>query len=134
MKKFVCVEDLLEFIKGDDGYFWAYDIDPETLDNFIQDGIDKRKVRILYRKEECDELVNNVENALRASRAMSDADGMELASIFAAMYLTIRSSLKESFDKDLEKAKKDILKEMDQELTLNSEVAIANIKKKLKGE
>ena len=128
MKKFVCVDDLFEFIKGDDGYFWVYDIDPETLENFIQDGIDKRKVRILYRNEECDELVNNVEDALRASRAMDAAE------MFVAMYLTIRSSLKESFDKDLEKAKKDILKEMDQELTLNSEVAIANIKKKLKGE
>lgn len=80
---------------------------------------------------------SDVEDALRASRAMNAADGFELTPterMFTAMYLTIYSSLKESFDKDLEKAKKDILKETNQELTLNSEVAIANIKKKLKGE
>ena len=121
----------------DDAIFWKNGINPCCLEDLIQDGIDKKKVRVLYRSEKCDEFLNNVEDALRASRAMSAVDNMELTPterMFTAMYLTIYSSLKESFDKDLKKAKEDILKEKDQELTLNSEVAMANIKKKLKGE
>ena len=77
MKKFVCVEDLFEFIKGDDGYFWAYDIDPDDLDHFIQDGIDKRKVRVLYRYEESDEQQNDQDLEKRVSRieeALRDLD------------------------------------------------------------
>lgn len=60
MKKFVCVEDLIDFIKGDDGYFWSYGIEDEkVLEAFIQDGIDKRKVRVLYRYEESDKQIGH---------------------------------------------------------------------------
>lgn len=141
--KYICLEDLMAFIdlinSDDDAIFWKNGINPFCLEDLVQDGINKKKVRVLYRNEKYDEFLNNVEDALRASRAMNAADDFELTlteRMFTAMYLTIYSSLKESFDKDLEKAKKDILKgeKNESELTLNSEVAVNNIRKKLKGE